>query len=174
MSSENKELESVIQEKNELERALISVTDKLQAAVAEKDQLSKLFQDFKTHFETIKNQCTSYQARLVEEMTTRRNLEEEQEMRINQMKGILENKQKEIDHINQKMQLPVDQDILRMRIQKDLENKYRFEIDSKCLELEKVSENYFESKRLYELSKTSLESQKLEYDKVVTDLKRRH
>ena len=52
------------------------------------------------------------------------------------------------------MQLPVDQDILRMRIQKDLENKYRFEIDSKSLELEKVSENYFESKRLYELSKT--------------------
>ena len=75
-------------------------------------------------------------------------------MRINQMKGILENKQKEIDHINSKMQLPVDQDILRMRIQKDLENKYRFEIDSKSLELEKVSENYFESKRHYELSKT--------------------
>jgi hypothetical protein len=79
-------------------------------------------------------------------------------MRINQMKGILENKQKEIDHINSKMQLPVDQDILRMRIQKDLENKYRFEIDSKSLELEKVSENYFESKRLYELSKTQVES----------------
>ena len=74
------------------------------------------------------------------------------------MKAILENKQKEIDHINSKMQLPVDQDILRMRIQKDLENKYRFEIDSKSLELEKVSENYFESKRLYELSKTKVES----------------
>jgi len=72
------------------------------------------------------------------------------------------------------MQLPVDQDILRMRIQKDLENKYRFEIDSKSLELEKVSENYFESKRLYELSKTQVESQKVEYDKVISDLKRRH
>ena len=61
-----------------------------------------------------------------------------------------------------------------MRIQKDLENKYRFEIDSKSLELEKVSENYFESKRLYELSKTQVESQKVEYDKVISDLKRRH
>lgn len=72
------------------------------------------------------------------------------------------------------MQLPVDQDILRMRIQKDLENKYRFEIDSKALELEKVSENYFESKRLYELHKTQVESQKIEYEKVFSDLKRRH
>ena len=46
------------------------------------------------------------------------------------------------------MQLPVDQDILRMRIQKDLENKYRFELDSKTIELDKVSESYFESKRI--------------------------
>ena len=56
--------------------------------------------------------------------------------------------------MNQKMQLPVDQDILRMRIQKDLENKYRFELDSKSLELDKVSESYFETKRLHEICKT--------------------
>jgi len=28
--------------------------------VAEKDQLSKLFTDFKSHFETIKTQCATY------------------------------------------------------------------------------------------------------------------
>ena len=56
------------------------------------------------------------------------------------------------------MQLPVDQDILRMRVQKDLENKYRFDIDSKTMELDKVSESYFETKRLYELAKTQNES----------------
>jgi len=47
------------------------------------------------------------------------------------MRSIVDAKQKEIEHINAKMTLPVDQDILRMRIQKDLENKYRFELDSK-------------------------------------------
>ena len=61
-----------------------------------------------------------------------------------------------------------------MRIQKDLESKYRFDIDSKTMELDKVSENYFETKRLYELSKTQGESQKLEYDKIIADLRRRH
>ena len=45
-----------------------------------------------------------------------------------------------------------------MKIQKDLEAKYRFEIDSKTMELDKVSENYFETKRLYEISKTQSES----------------
>ena len=61
-----------------------------------------------------------------------------------------------------------------MRIQKDLENKYRFDLDSKQLELEKISENYFENKRITELLKTQVESLKLEYDKVITDIKKRH
>ena len=90
------------------------------------------------------------------------------------MKITLENKQKEIEHLNSKIQLPVDQDILRMRIQKDLENKYRFELDSKAMELDKVSENYFETKRLYEVSKTQLESSKIEYDKLISEMRRRH
>jgi hypothetical protein len=50
--------------------------------VAEKDQLSKLFNDFKHHFEVIKNQANQYQNRLVEEITARKNLEEDYEMRI--------------------------------------------------------------------------------------------
>lgn len=72
------------------------------------------------------------------------------------------------------MQLPVDQDILRMRIQKDLENKYRFELDSKTIELDKVSESYFESKRIQEMLKTTLEAHKIETEKIVQDMKRRH
>lgn len=125
------QLEAIINEKNELERALASVSDILHNTVQEKDQLSKLFTDFKEHFKSIKDQCSSYQTKLVEEITSRKNLETDYEMRINHLKSILETKQKEIEHINSKMQLPVDQDILRMRVQKDLENKYRFEIDSK-------------------------------------------
>jgi len=61
-----------------------------------------------------------------------------------------------------------------MRIQKDLENKYRFEIDSKSLEIEKISEQYFESKRLYQLSSTQVDSSKIEYEKVISDIKKRH
>ena len=89
------------------------------------------------------------------------------------MRLVVEGKQKEIDHINSKMALPIDQDILRMRIQKDLEAKYRFDLDSKSMELDKISESYFETKRHYELAKTNLESCKIEFEKVEQDLKRR-
>jgi len=87
---------------------------------------------------------------------------------------MVDSKQTEIEHLTQKMQLPVDQDILRMRIQKDLENKYRFELDSKAMELDKVSESYFETKRLYDISKTQLDSGKLEYEKIISDMRQRH
>ena len=86
----------------------------------------------------------------------------------------VEGKQKEIDHINSKMALPIDQDILRMRIQKDLESKYRFDIDSKSMELDRLSEQYFETKRHLELTKTELENLKVEHEKVLGDIKRRN
>lgn len=60
-----------------------------------------------------------------------------------------------------------------MRIQKDLENKYRFELDAKTMELDKVSESYFETKRMHELMKTNLEAVKIENEKVISDCKRR-
>jgi len=89
------------------------------------------------------------------------------------MRIVVDSKQKEIDMINAKMTLPVDQDILRMRIQKDLESKYRFEIDAKTLELDKVSESYFETKRHHEVLKTNFESMKVEHDMIMQDSKKR-
>lgn len=55
-----------------------------------------------------------------------------------------------------------------------MENKYRFEIDSKTLEIEKISEQYFESKRLHQLATTQVDTSKLEYEKVIADIKKRH
>jgi hypothetical protein len=72
------------------------------------------------------------------------------------------------------MHLPVDQDILKMKIQKDLENKYRFELDSKTVEIDKLSESYFEVKRLHELSKNTIDSLKIEADKTLSDVKKRY
>lgn len=116
-------------------------------AVSEKDQLSKLFTDFKSHHETLKNEKNSYQQRLVDEISARKRSEGECEERLKSMQTRLDAKDRELDVLTQKMQLPVDQDIMRMRIQKDLENKYRGELDSKAAELEQVSTTYYEVKR---------------------------
>ena len=63
------------------------------------------------------------------------------------MAQAIERKQNELDTLSQKMVLPVDSDILRMRIQKDLEAKFRFELENTRQELERSSDSLFESRR---------------------------
>jgi hypothetical protein len=45
-----------------------------------------------------------------------------------------------------------------MRIQKDLEAKFRFELESRMQELEKTSDALYESKRQGEVVRTALET----------------
>lgn len=79
-----------------------------------------------------------------------------------------------MDSLAQKMVLPVDSDILRMRIQKDLEAKFRFELESRTQELDRTSDSLFECRRQLEIVKTALESTRYENDKFVSDLRERH
>lgn len=81
-----------------------------------------------------------YQKRLVDEITARKDGEQMNEARLDSLRKAIEIKQREIESLSQKMVLPIDQDILRMRISKDLENKYRFEIEQAKIELEKAQE----------------------------------
>ena len=90
------------------------------------------------------------------------------------MAQIVERKQGELDTLAQKMVLPVDSDILRMRIQKDLEAKFRFELESRGQELERTSDALYESRRQLEIVKTALEGTRYENEKFVSDLRSRH
>ena len=90
------------------------------------------------------------------------------------MASAVERKQGELDTMAAKMVLPVDADILRMRIQKDLEAKFRFELESRTQELERTSDSLFESRRQLEIVKAALEGTRYENDKFVQDLRDRH
>ena len=122
---------NLLDEKNELERALMSCQELLKNTCEEKEQVVTLFSEFKVHFESIRTQSSNYQQRLVDEMRLRKQVEEQFEVRLAQMGASVESKQRELDNLAQKMVLPVDKDILRMRIQKDLEAKFRFELESR-------------------------------------------
>jgi hypothetical protein len=72
------------------------------------------------------------------------------------------------------MVLPIDTDILRMRVTKDIEARFRLELETKGLELDKMTEAYYETKRQLEIIKTSFESHKYESEKLLTDLRDKH
>lgn len=45
------------------------------------------------------------------------------------MKRAIDSKQREIEQMQARMTLPVDSDILRMKMQKDIEGRHRIELD---------------------------------------------
>ena len=89
------------------------------------------------------------------------------------MARVIEKKQQELEGMAQKMQLPIDTDILRMRLAKDLEAKYRFELESKMQQLERTTDSLYETKRQLELVKTAYETSKIENERFIVDLRQR-
>ena len=67
----------------------------------------------------------------------------------------------------------MDTDILRMKIQKDLEARHRIDIDTKVQENERLSDQFYEAKRQLDIFRTQLESQKFEHEKDIQDSKDR-
>ena len=118
-------------ENEELRKALATVERHLQTALAEKDQFSALYQDFKAHYDQKVGQSNQFQKRLGEEMQAKKELELGMEQRLNDMRRAIEQKQREIDAMANKMSLPIDADILRMKIQKDMESRHRVELEQK-------------------------------------------
>lgn len=90
------------------------------------------------------------------------------------MAKAVERKQAELDTMAQKMTLPVDTDILRMRIQKDLESKFRYELETRQGELDRTSDAFYESRRQLEIVKTAFEGNKHEHEKFVAEMRERH
>jgi len=80
-------------------------------------------------------------------MQARKELELGLESRLSDMRRAIEHKQREIDQMANKMTLPIDTDIMRMKIQKDIEGRHRVEIEQKQQELERFGEQFYDCKR---------------------------
>jgi len=76
------------------------------------------------------------------------------EQRIGDMRRAIEAKQKEIESLANKVSMPIDTDILRMKIQKDIDTRHRVDLDAKQTEIDRLSEHFYESKRHTEILKT--------------------
>jgi hypothetical protein len=168
---ESEAITAILAEKQELERALQDVRLLLEREREEKLQVDRLYQDQKAESERVKVERSHYQQRLIEEFTQKKELEGQYEARIGDWRRALEGKQKELDQIASKMVLPIDTDILRMRVTKDIEARFRLELETKSLELDKMTEAYYETKRQLEIVKTSFDSHKYESEKLLTDLR---
>ena len=139
--------------------------------IVEKDQINALYDDFRGHYEQIKGQVNTYQKRLGEEIQSRKEIELNLEGRLSDMKRLVDLKQRELDQMAQKLTLPVDTDILRMKIQKDLESRHRIDLEQKLSENERLQDQFYESKRQLDIVRTQFDSFKYESEKEMQDIR---
>ena len=90
------------------------------------------------------------------------------------MKRQIEIKQRDLEGMQNKMSLPVDTDILRMKLSKDMEARHRLEVETKQQECDRLADQYYEQKRQNEVLKAQIEAVKSEAEKEIRDLKDRH
>ena len=82
--------------------------------------------------------------RLAEETSVRKDLEYQHEQRLNDMKRQIEVKQRDLESLQAKMALPVDTDILRMKLAKDMEGRHRLEVETKQQECDRLADQFYE------------------------------
>jgi hypothetical protein len=63
------------------------------------------------------------------------------------MRRAIESKQREVESMASKMAMPMDTDVLRMKIVKEIEGRHRMELDAKQSEVERASDSMYEAKR---------------------------
>jgi len=161
-------------ENEEMFKALEVMRKQLEIKIGERNQISSLYEDHKQHYEAMRQRLTLAERRLAEEATARCDLEFTQEQRMADMKRAIEMKQRELEQMHQKMSLPVDTDILRMKIAKDMESRHRIELETKQQEIDRLSEQFYEARRQNEVLKAQLESLKSESEKELKDAKDKH
>ena len=55
--------------------------------------------------------------------------------------------------MSQKLSLPVDTDIIRMKLAKDMEARHRLEVETKQQECERLADQFYEQRRQNEVLK---------------------
>ena len=78
-----------------------------------------------------------------------------------------------MEQLANKVHLPVDADMLRLKIQKDLEARHRGDLDLKSQEIERLQDQYYDAKRQLEVAKTQLETSRHEHEKEFSEMKDR-
>ena len=70
-----------------------------------------------------------------------------------------------------KMTLPIDTDIMRMKIQKDIESRHRIEMEQKQHEVDRLGDQFYEAKRQLDVVKVQLDTQRHEFEKELAEMK---
>jgi seryl-tRNA synthetase len=85
----------------------------------------RVHEEFKMQFDKMRKESNESHKKLIEVVTAKKELENRYESEMAHLKNSIEVRQRELDELSSKMILPMDTDVLRIKMLKELEGPHR-------------------------------------------------
>eukprot|EP00357_Protocruzia_adherens_P031807 CAMPEP_0115017978 /NCGR_PEP_ID=MMETSP0216-20121206/28485_1 /TAXON_ID=223996 /ORGANISM="Protocruzia adherens, Strain Boccale" /LENGTH=586 /DNA_ID=CAMNT_0002388991 /DNA_START=16 /DNA_END=1776 /DNA_ORIENTATION=+ len=165
--------EALLEENQELHKALSYMENSLREARNESEAIKKVHGELKIHHEKVQKECAAYNQKAIEAIQGKKDLELQFNEQMKSFKLQFDQGQRELDEMQAKLVQPADYNMMRIGIMNELEGPHKQELQMKQNEVDKLSEQLYETRRKFEILKTEADSYKYDNEKMVHDLKER-
>lgn len=128
----------------------------------------------KKQFERLQKENEELSVNLIHSNMEKREIENQFDMTIKNLKFGIEQKQREIEDVQSKVMPNLEIDMIKIKLINELETPHRMQMEAKQCEIEKFMEENYELKKFIDLTKAKIEELKNEKEKDIKMLKDRN
>lgn len=135
----------------------------------------EIIDDLRRHNERCKQENSELTQKLYDAIGEKNDLQLTLDTTFRAIQAQMEEKGRELEEANEKL-LPtaVNSNSHKQKLALELESMHRYEIEAKNIEIEKLYDRVKEAERLLDITKNRLESQKIDGEREVRELKQKH
>ncbi|CAD8080746.1 unnamed protein product [Paramecium primaurelia] len=159
------QMDGLIEENTQLKKAIISSKAVISRKINEFETLQAINDELKLQVDKLKQDNNELNQKYRVIFNEKKQIEQQFDNASKSWKLLIEQKQRELEEIQNKLSPSFDQDMIRIKLLNELEIPHRQQLDVKQNEIEKLNEVIYQLKRNLDLEIAKVETIKLEYTK---------
>jgi chromosome segregation ATPase len=163
--------EDLLEEKNELYKALTSTKEVVERFRSDNDSLRRMYEDLKQQFERARKDCNEYQQRFLEAQAAHKEAQNFFEAQMRRLHSDLDFKKREFDELQTRLAPSNDSDMLRLKLVSEIEAPLTAALDAKEQEISLKNDQIFSLSRKLELLQIEFENYRQNTEHDLKDLK---
>ncbi|CAD8181371.1 unnamed protein product [Paramecium pentaurelia] len=159
------QMDGLIEENTQLKKAIISSKAVISRKINEFETLQAINDELKLQVDKLKQDNNELNQKYRVLFNEKKQTEQQFDNASKSWKLLIEQKQRELEEIQNRLSPSFDQDMIRIKLLNELEIPHRQQLDVKQNEIEKLNEVIYQLKRNLDLEIAKVETIKLEYTK---------
>lgn len=163
----------LLEENISLKKALTSTKAALDRLGDDYKTLKKIHEEIKDHNSSLEKENHELFLKLETISQEKKDIENQFDTTIRNLKSAIEQKQKEIEEVQTKVIPVLDQDMIKIKLINELEVPHKIQLEAKAIEIEKIQEENYELKRQLQMVLTKCENIGNEKEKEIKALQQK-